>query len=44
MKNAGMLLFFCEDVLKITDNLFRLFAQNLSAVRPNKKYLRIARK
>ena len=43
MKNAGILLFFRDDVLKIIDDLFRLFAQNLSAVRPNRKYPRIAR-
>jgi len=43
MKNAGILLFFRDDVLKIIDALFQLFAQNLSAVRPNRKYPRIAR-
>jgi DDE family transposase len=43
MKNAGILLFFRDDVLKIINDLFRLFAQNLSIVRPNRKYQRIAR-
>ena len=43
MKNAGILLFFRDDVLNIIYALFRLFAQNLSAVRPNRKYPRIAR-
>jgi len=43
MKNAGILLFFRDDVLKIINDLFRLFAQNLSIVRPNRKYPRVAR-
>lgn len=43
MKNAGILLFFRDDVLDIINALFLLFAQNLSAVRPNRKYPRVAR-
>lgn len=43
MKNAGILLFFRDDVLNIINALFLLFAQNLSAVRPNRKYPRVAR-
>jgi hypothetical protein len=43
MKNAGILLFFRDDVLKIINDLFRSFAQNLSIVRPGRKYQRIAR-
>ncbi len=43
MKNAGILLFFRDDVLTIINALFLLFAQNLSAVRPNRKYPRASR-
>ncbi len=43
MKNAGILLFFRDDVFSIINALFLLFAQNLSAVRPNRKYPRVAR-
>jgi hypothetical protein len=43
MKNAGILLFFRDDVVKIIEELFLLFTQNLSIVRPNRKYPRIAR-
>lgn len=43
MKNAGILLFFRDDVLTIINALFLLFAQNLSAVRPNRKYPRVSR-
>jgi hypothetical protein len=42
MKNAGILLFFRDDVLNILDDLFRLFAENVSCVRPNRKYPRTA--
>ncbi len=43
MKNAGILLFFRHDALTILNALFLLFAQNLSAVRPNRKYPRVCR-
>ncbi len=43
MKNAGILLFFRDDALSIIDDLFQLFADNFSIVRPNRKYPRTAR-
>lgn len=43
MKNAGILLFFRNDILSIINALFLLFVQNLSAVRPNRKSPRVAR-